>query len=69
MEFAEELKPNLYSLQRSAIVPSFTVAEQNRDKIGRKKLEELLITYIFLVLDTAFQTKCDRVLSYCDAYA
>lgn len=63
MELAEKTEPALYSLQNSGIVLSLTVAEQNHGKRGRKKLEELLFTYIFfLVLGLAFQSKCDTVL-------
>lgn len=65
MEFAK-LEPDLHFLQKNGIVPSLTVAEQNHDNIGRKKLEKVFITYVF-VLDPAFQNKCDTVLSYCDA--
>ena len=36
MKFAQELKLNLYSLQKSGIVSRLTVTEQNH-KIGRKK--------------------------------
>lgn len=50
MEFAEEQEPNLYSFQNSRIVLRLTVGEQNPNKIGRVKLEELLIAYIFLSL-------------------
>lgn len=56
MEFAGKPEPNLHSPQKSVIVSRLTITEQNHDKIGRKKLPEPLITYIFLILDLGFQT-------------
>lgn len=56
MEFARKPEPNLHSLQKSVMVSRLTITEQNHDKIGRKKLAEPLITYIFLILHLGFQT-------------